>query len=121
MKIQIFMCGEGLGHTSRCLSVGSRLKKDGFDVVIGNPPYGAKLSKEFRKWAREFFETAVGEVDSYTLFVEGSIKLLCELGVLAFIIPDTWLTLIQSEKFRRWILEKYYLKELVMLNFSRIL
>ncbi|ODS41993.1 MAG: hypothetical protein MSIBF_01190 [Candidatus Altiarchaeales archaeon IMC4] len=32
MKIQIYMCGEGLGHTSRCLAVGSGLINAGHDV-----------------------------------------------------------------------------------------
>src|SRR3990167_7255010 len=90
--------------------------KNGFEIVIGNPPYGAELRKEFREWAKKNFETASGEIDSYILFVERSLKLLKEFGILAFIIPDTWLTLINTEKFRIWILQNYYLKELVMLN-----
>ncbi|RLI88343.1 MAG: glycosyltransferase [Candidatus Altiarchaeales archaeon] len=34
MKIQIFMCGEGLGHTSRCLAIGERFLKKGHEVIF---------------------------------------------------------------------------------------
>jgi len=42
MKIQIFMCGEGLGHTSRCLAVGERLIKEGHRVVFCAYGYSKK-------------------------------------------------------------------------------
>jgi adenine-specific DNA-methyltransferase len=88
----------------------------GFDVVIGNPPYGAKFSKDFRIWARQFYETAIGELDSYLLFVERNANLLSEMGHLSFILPDTWLTLINAEQFRRWIISRYEISELALLN-----
>ena len=93
-----------------------RSLKDGFDVVIGNPPYGAELTVDFRALARSTYETAVGELDSYTLFVERCAKALAPAGVLSFILPDTWLTLISAEKFRRWILTKNELSQLALLN-----
>jgi len=34
MKVQIFVCGEGLGHTSRSLAVGNRLKNAGYEVLF---------------------------------------------------------------------------------------
>lgn len=40
------MCGEGLGHTSRCLSVGGRLIKEGFDVVFCAYGYSKKHIEE---------------------------------------------------------------------------
>lgn len=88
----------------------------GFDVVIGNPPYGADFSKDFRKWAKLYYKSASGEIDSYILFVEKSMYSLKNQGTLAFILPDTWLTLINAEHFRKWILKNYHIKELVMLN-----
>lgn len=90
--------------------------KNGFDIVIGNPPYGAQLSKEVSRWVRMSYETAAGELDSYMLFVERSSGLLKNLGVLAFIVPDTWMTLINGTKFRRWLLEKHAISEMVLLN-----
>lgn len=74
------------------------------------------MTKEFRILARTLFESATGELDSYSLFVERSVRLLQADGVLSFILPDTWLTLIHGEKFRRWLLERYELAELALLN-----
>ncbi|MBN2014112.1 MAG: glycosyltransferase [Candidatus Altiarchaeota archaeon] len=42
MKAQIFMCGEGLGHTSRCLAVGERLLKEGHEAVFCAYGYSKK-------------------------------------------------------------------------------
>jgi len=46
MKIQIFMCGEGLGHTSRCLAVGERLLMEGHQVVFCAYGYSKKHIEE---------------------------------------------------------------------------
>ncbi len=35
MKILIFMCGEGLGHTTRCLSIGKEFMDAGHTVIFG--------------------------------------------------------------------------------------
>lgn len=42
MKAMIFMCGEGLGHTSRCLSVGKTLVDEGFEVLFCAYDYSKK-------------------------------------------------------------------------------
>ncbi|WP_292390183.1 UDP-N-acetylglucosamine--N-acetylmuramyl-(pentapeptide) pyrophosphoryl-undecaprenol N-acetylglucosamine transferase [Methanosarcina sp. UBA5] len=43
MKVLIFICGEGLGHTSRCTALGQELLAAGHEVYLG--AYG--YSKEF--------------------------------------------------------------------------
>jgi uncharacterized protein (TIGR00661 family) len=43
MKVLIFICGEGLGHTSRCIALGRELLAAGHEVYLG--AYG--YSKEF--------------------------------------------------------------------------
>lgn len=35
MKIMIFICGEGLGHTSRCLALGKELLAAGHEIEFG--------------------------------------------------------------------------------------
>ncbi len=42
MKVQIFVCGEGLGHTSRSLAAGERLIKEGHEVVFCAYGYSKK-------------------------------------------------------------------------------
>lgn len=57
-------------------------KTSGFDIVIGNPPYGAKLTKE------EYFNNERIPKKSESYFINLSFnKLLNNNGVLGFIIP----------------------------------
>ncbi|MFH1788352.1 MAG: glycosyltransferase family protein [Candidatus Altiarchaeota archaeon] len=43
MRVLIFMCGEGLGHTSRCISVGRQLISAGNEVFFGAYGYSHQL------------------------------------------------------------------------------
>lgn len=43
MKILLFMCGEGLGHTSRCLALGKEFLAAGHDVYFGAYGHSKKL------------------------------------------------------------------------------
>lgn len=43
MKILLFMCGEGLGHTSRCLALGEEFLTAGHEVYFGAYGYSKKL------------------------------------------------------------------------------
>ena len=62
----------------------------GFDVVIGNPPYGAELSA--KEWLKNrFIETSFGTIDSYKFFTQKAIELLSNNKVLGFIMPDSYL------------------------------
>lgn len=43
MRVLIFVCGEGLGHTSRCLALGKELKDAGHEVHFGAYGYSGEL------------------------------------------------------------------------------
>jgi hypothetical protein len=67
---------------------------DGFDIVIGNPPYGANYPSELKKYFIENYSTAKtikgeqkGSLDTYTLFIEKGFNLLKPYGILIFIVP----------------------------------
>ena len=69
-------------------------KSGGFDIVIGNPPYGAKLSDEDKKLLKSLYYTTKtianiqkGSMDTYTMFIELSYKLLKKNGSFAMIVP----------------------------------
>jgi adenine-specific DNA-methyltransferase len=78
--------------------------KDGFDVVIGNPPYGNLFKeKSVFKYMSDNFDTAEYKIDAYSLFVEKGLK-LCKLnGGLSYIIPYTFLSGIYFSKLRTYI------------------
>ncbi len=43
MKVLIFVCGEGLGHTGRCISLANEFQAAGHDVFIGAYGYSREL------------------------------------------------------------------------------
>ena len=72
----------------------SRPSKEGFDIVIGNPPYGAKYDNETKRYYKNTYVTAnsirglqKGSLDTYTLFIELGYNLLRRDGSFAYIVP----------------------------------
>lgn len=64
--------------------------KGGFDVVIGNPPYGAELKG--KEWLKiKFKESSFGNIDSYKYFVQLGSEKLKTKGLLSYIMPDSYL------------------------------
>jgi hypothetical protein len=62
--------------------------KDGFDIVIGNPPYVRQEAiKEIKPKLTEY-SCYAGTADLYVYFFERSVRLLKEGGVLAFICSN---------------------------------
>jgi len=91
--------------------------KDGFDVIIGNPPYVSYqsnlLSEEDIQYFKNTFETSYKIYDLYGLFIEKSINLLKENGEFAFICPSNFL---QNESFsllRKFVAEKTTINKVV--------
>ena len=85
----------------------------GFDVVIGNPPYGAKLNSEETKVITNMFEdTLSGELETYIAFYYILNKLLKENGLFGYITPDTWLTIQKAKNLRNNFYKNYTLIEL---------
>ena len=90
-------------------------EQGGFDIVIGNPPYGAKLSDDDKKVVKKFYKTTEskkmdrkedavylrflgrenevpcpkikGSTDTYTLFIELAYWLLRKDAFMAYIVP----------------------------------
>ncbi|MDD1446026.1 N-6 DNA methylase [Dolichospermum sp. ST_sed8] len=60
----------------------------GFDIVIGNPPYGAKLSALDIKFFKEKYQIKTSE--TAILFIERGISLNKENGIKTYIIPKSF-------------------------------
>jgi adenine-specific DNA-methyltransferase len=80
--------------------------RDGFDIVIGNPPY-IQLQKAYdakRKYADlyigEGYTTFDRRGDIYCLFYERGMELLRPNGVLAYITSNKWMRAGYGEKLR---------------------
>ena len=83
----------------------NRPSKQGFDIVIGNPPYGAKLSTEDKKRYRSVYPESQFKIDTYSLFLLLAINLSHPMGVSYYIIPNTLLDNYFEEEVRKKILE----------------
>ena len=78
--------------------------RDGFDIVISNPPY-AQLQKDRGRLARLYkdagYETFVRTGDIYQLFYEQGFRLLAEGGLLSYITSNSWLKAEYGKSTRR--------------------
>lgn len=71
---------------------------NGFDIVIGNPPYGAKLDADEKAILKPLYQTTQNikkgkvlvqkaSMDTYTLFIELAYKLMRVNGCMTMIVP----------------------------------
>ncbi|WP_339835859.1 N-6 DNA methylase [uncultured Flavobacterium sp.] len=80
--------------------------KGGFDVIIGNPPWGAKLDDSSNNYLIKNYPLVPTKIkDSYLYFMLLSIKKIKpHKGLLGFIVPNTWLLINNASDFRKYIL-----------------
>lgn len=79
--------------------------REGFDIVIGNPPYGATLSEQEKAFYRKIYPETQFKIDTYSLFTLLSLNLLCPLGICYYIIPNTLLDNYYEEEVRKKLLK----------------
>ena len=91
----------------------------GFDVIIGNPPYISleKLSEDVKAYAKmhrmdeeeqkeiPIYSTLEPRGDIYSLFVERGLQILKDGGLLAYILPNKWMKVGYGKPLRKLFLE----------------
>ena len=80
--------------------------ENGFDIVIGNPPYGAKLNDKEKKLYRTAYPLVGFKIDTYVLFILTVGNFLGEKSLCSYIIPNTFLDNSFDASTREWILKK---------------
>lgn len=88
----------------------------GFDVVIGNPPYGVKFTTDEKLFLKNRFKAVLGKFDSYGFFIEKGIELLKVKGKFGYIVPNTWLTVNEAHQTRDLIFERAKILEINKLS-----
>ncbi|MGI4019901.1 MAG: Eco57I restriction-modification methylase domain-containing protein, partial [Janthinobacterium lividum] len=73
----------------------------GFDVVIGNPPYGAKVHSSEFNYYKEVYYSANYQIDTYVIFIELVHKLISKNSFTALIIPTSWTASVYDVKIRQ--------------------
>lgn len=77
--------------------------EEGFDIVMGNPPYGAKFTESEKQYFKTTYKHQDYQPESFLFFTEKSFEFLKTNAILAFIIPNTWLTNLKLVKIRRFL------------------
>jgi len=91
----------------------------GFDIIIGNPPYGiVKSSNTEKEILKKYqtYKTADFKINLFALFLEKSILLSKTNSSNSFIIPDSSLNLPAFKKLREYILSYTSLKYISHFN-----
>jgi hypothetical protein len=107
--------GERLEALNTTITVGDSLRgsdSEQYDAIIGNPPWGADLEGWTVTQIVERFPHTGGEKDSYAIFVMRAWELLKPGGLLAFILPNSWLTVDLYTPFRVWLLRHWVIVEI---------
>ena len=77
--------------------------ENGFDLIIGNPPFAVLKKKDVNKKYYPYFD---GRPNIFVLFILKSIELLKNDGVLCFVLPKNFLNCIYYDKTRKYITEQ---------------
>lgn len=77
----------------------------GFDVVIGNPPYGANIDSLVKTYEKLYPETSHGFKDIYKYFYNQGLNLVKPNGIVTYITPSTFLRQPRYGDLRRLMLK----------------
>ena len=89
--------------------------KGGFDVIIGNPPYGIFIDPIEEAHYKKHFPLTKYKINLYILFIERMHQIF-DKGIVHFIIPKSLLFNTYFENIRELLLEKCKLHEIFMLS-----
>lgn len=85
-----------------------------YDLIIGNPPYFQITDPEEKKKYRSIYPQLEGKFDIYLLFILKAVQLLSSnKGVLAFVLPKTFMNTQSYDKVRRFLVERYSLLNII--------
>src|SRR5690606_30176766 len=86
--------------------------KEGFDVVIGNPPYGVSIKGNDRKEVMKYLNK-VPDFEIYYFFIEIAHKIVSGNGCLCYIVPNTYLFNVFAENYRNELINNWGIKLII--------
>jgi len=92
----------------------SIFENDGFDVVLGNPPYvRQELLSDIKPWLEQNYAVYHGVLDLYGYFFELGIKLLKPNGRMSYISSSTFFKSGSGENLRKYLSNEVTLEKIV--------
>lgn len=80
--------------------------ENGFDIVIANPPYGAKIPTNQKNFLKKEYEYFIQRIpNSFQFFLAMQHKLCKENGIVFNIIPNEFLFQIYMTKARNYLID----------------
>ena len=79
------------------------MKRGGFDAIVGNPPYGAELTKATEEYLRSKIKTATRDLDTYALFMEKAVRVSKPCAKISMIVPTGWYSGAKFPALRRFM------------------
>jgi hypothetical protein len=106
--------------------------KDGFDIIIGNPPYiftrDADFSKDFKEYISKYYFSHLspnekkskanqsGKINLFALFIMRGLFEAKKHGLLSYIVPNNLLRTTTYDLIRKYLLDNSKIEELVDLG-----
>lgn len=108
-----FICADALDK--KTFNKLRKFRKDGFDCVVGNPPYvrNKNMNIDTKKYLSNWKSSNVGNVDLYIPFFEIGLELLSADGKLGYISPNSYIQGVNSRSLRSFFASKKYKIEIV--------
>ncbi|MDP8202227.1 MAG: TaqI-like C-terminal specificity domain-containing protein [Candidatus Tenebribacter burtonii] len=91
------------------------MKDGGFDVVIGNPPYGILIDSKMKKYYDKQFPLTNYKINLYVLFIERMMQIF-KKGIFHFIIPKSLLFNSYYENIRRHLIQNTEVNEILTIT-----
>lgn len=92
-------------------------KKEYFDYIIGNPPWGYEFSEEQSiQLKKKYICASAGTIESYDLFLEQALSNLKLNGVLSFVLPEAVLNVKSHLPIRALLMENQSIQYLEYLG-----
>lgn len=80
----------------------------GFDVIIGNPPWGANIDEDGEYLKNVFPNSTKEKKDTYKTFIDRSFSLLKATGRIGFVVPNSFLYQPSYEDLKALIKKYWY-------------
>lgn len=81
------------------------MNSGGFDIIIGNPPYGIVFNEKEKRYLEKNLITFKRNNDLYVAFIQRALDILKDGGLFSFIIPNTYLIGSYFNDIKKYILD----------------